>query len=583
MRLINTTTYQIEEFCGNDIPPYAILSHTWEQDEVNLQDFIRASKSTRRKKGYKKIMSTCKLAREAPGEGLKWAWVDTCCIDKTSSAELSEAINSMFQWYHNARVCYVWLWDLAAAKGKEEPGKVDGAELAKCRWFKRGWTLQELIAPRAIFFYDSEWKVRGNKGSLRGLLRDVTGIDEQVLRDSNHLANISIATRMFWASKRETSRIEDRAYSLLGILDVNMPLLYGERHRSFHRLQQEIIKQNTDLTILGWGHRLVSPQTVEPLDEIEDYPLRFVASSPSDFAISFGPLFQEFADMTIMATGAQVTVTLHAICDFTPSCTWMKCVCRGGRRHFLPFATQRSKTDFPGIHYGLELVQLGPDLFARTSRSVRTVEAFDLVKNEPLKVTRSIRLLLRRNTVEQRALDAKRLDNNYIFRTFAQSLGSLHNATMGEVLTSDASVVRAYPEERYNMAPQTWYLDWAPPPLQWGCVDAAMSWKGQTLFFGVAFSYAATARAARLFKKGRLGAKAEFTLTQLNSTAGSYDWDWAQRYFADELCPLREPGSARQQGLHDWNELEVDGKMIRVVVGAPDSSSLCIWLESVPG
>jgi hypothetical protein len=576
MRLIDTKTYKIEEFWGSDIPPYAILSHTWEEDEVNFQDFVRASKATRKKKGYKKILSTCKLARETR-DSLKWAWVDTCCIDKTSSAELSEAINSMFSWYHNARVCYVWLSDLPAAAKGEDSDKVDTAELAKCRWFTRGWTLQELIAPRTLFIYDADWNLRGNKGSLRAQLRDVTGIDERVLRDSNALASIPIATRMFWASKRQTSRLEDRAYSLLGIFDVNMPLLYGERHRSFHRLQEEIIKQNADLSILAWGRRLLSPQDDESIDETEDYPLRLVASSPSEYTIPFGQMLPDTAEIAVSSTGAKLRVTLHVFCEFAPSCTWMRCTCRGGRRHFLPFATERTKIDVPGSLYGLELVQLAPDLFARTSRGIRTVEARDIVKNEPLKVTRSIRLQLRRNMIEHRALTAVRLESNYILRTFADSLGSLQNATTGEVLTSHASVVRAYPEERYNMATQSWYLDWAPPALQWGCVDAALSWKGNTFYFGLVFSYASATRRARLFKGVRLGAKVEFILSQIDSTTSKYDWEWAQEYFAEFLNPRREHKGG--QDVLDWHDFEHSGRKLRVAVGAPDSSGLCVWLE----
>ncbi|QDS77536.1 hypothetical protein FKW77_000947 [Venturia effusa] len=242
MRLINTTTHELHDFPYHPMPEYAILSHTWGDDEVIFQEMTHSSRFS--KAGYTKIRGTCQLAIE---HGLQYAWIDTCCIDKSSSAELTESINSMFQWYKNAAVCYVYLQDLPVHVGFEEG-------LPKCRWLTRGWTLQELLAPENIEFFDEGWKRRGTKFDYVNNIADCSGIPVAVLRGERDMARCSVARRMAWASKRQTSRIEDQAYSLLGIFDVNMPMIYGEGPKAFRRLQEEIVKRNNDLIILAWDN-----------------------------------------------------------------------------------------------------------------------------------------------------------------------------------------------------------------------------------------------------------------------------------------------------------------------------------------
>ena len=198
-------------------------------------------RKARAKKGFSKVVETCRLARE---QGLGYAWIDTCCIDKSSSAELTEAINSMFNWYKEASICFAFLSDLPGSGGNSED------QLQRCRWFTRGWTLQELIAPKIVEFYDQGWQRRGTKKSLQQELSAITGIDLKILKDSNLLSTIPVARRMSWASNRKTSRVEDRAYSLLGIFDVNVPLIYGEGPKAFIRLQEEIMKQSNDLSLV---------------------------------------------------------------------------------------------------------------------------------------------------------------------------------------------------------------------------------------------------------------------------------------------------------------------------------------------
>ena len=254
MRLINTHDLRLEVFTGEDRPPYAILSHTWQadQDEVNLQEYQdeQLRPQLRDRPGFRKIEKVCELAREH--YKLKFAWVDTVCIDKTSSAELSEAINSMFNWYQHAAVCVVYLYDLEPQASAILPDM----GLGNCRWFTRGFTLQELIAPFKVNLYDREWQLIGNKENhdFARHLSKVSGVRLSVLEGRLELSEVPVAAKMSWASKRETKRPEDRAYCLLGIFDVNMPLLYGEGGvKAFLRLQEEIMKNNSDMSIFAWS------------------------------------------------------------------------------------------------------------------------------------------------------------------------------------------------------------------------------------------------------------------------------------------------------------------------------------------
>ncbi|OAG18683.1 HET-domain-containing protein, partial [Alternaria alternata] len=241
MRLLNTSTLQVEEFLQSQVPDYVILSHTWGSEEVTLQDIL--SNVAPSKKGFAKLIGCCKRAKD---DGFKYCWIDTCCIDKTSSAELSEAINSMYQWYKGACICYAYLEDVQG-----NPQLDDYKAFSKSRWFTRGWTLQELIAPGIVEFYNVSWVDIGTRSSLQKRLTGITGINEKILTGGNPL-NCPVAVRMSWAARRETSRVEDQAYCLLGIFGVNMALLYGEGHRAFLRLQEEILRIDEDYTLFAW-------------------------------------------------------------------------------------------------------------------------------------------------------------------------------------------------------------------------------------------------------------------------------------------------------------------------------------------
>jgi hypothetical protein len=230
-----------KDFVGDNIPEYAILSHTWGADieEVTFKDLIDSTGKD--KSGYKKI---CFCGEQARRDGLQYFWVDTCCIDKLSSAVLSEAIISMFRWYQNAAKCYVYLSDISRPAFDINKFNQLPWELAfrKSRWFTRGWTLQELLAPASVEFFSKDWEHLGDKKSLERLIYEITGIPVKALQGSP-LSKFSVTERLLWAEKRETTREEDKAYSLLGIFNIQIPVLYGEgRENASKRLREEIDK-----------------------------------------------------------------------------------------------------------------------------------------------------------------------------------------------------------------------------------------------------------------------------------------------------------------------------------------------------
>jgi hypothetical protein len=248
MRLINVETLCLEEFVSDVAPPYVILSHTWGNEEVSFQDFMTGNwrDDSTKQEGQEKIVRCCAAAA---AEGFAYVWVDTCCIDKTSSAELSEAINSMFRWYYASAICFAYLKDVNSSQSPD----MGEADFSKSRWFRRGWTLQELLAPIEVVFFGEDWEEIGTRKTLQSLIEKVTHIKGDVLQ-SRSWGQCSVAQRMSWAAGRETTRPEDEAYCLLGLFDVNMPLLYGEGRRAFFRLQTEIMKQTDDESIFAWSY-----------------------------------------------------------------------------------------------------------------------------------------------------------------------------------------------------------------------------------------------------------------------------------------------------------------------------------------
>ncbi|KAI5920724.1 heterokaryon incompatibility protein-domain-containing protein [Camillea tinctor] len=279
MRLLNVHTEKLHQFFDANTPPYAILSHTWSSggnDEVTFRDVnpdpcpwhtpptdadaepAAVAARYRNKPTYVPKVHGC--CRQALANGLEWIWIDTCCIDKSSSSELQESINSMYRWYERARVCYAYLADVDITTTTDVT-----SALQQSRWFTRGWTLQELIAPEHIEFFDCAWRPLGERGTLTAAISARTRVGEKYLRSAagrrvyvQQLAGV--AEKMSWAAGRVTTRQEDIAYCLLGLFGVAMPMLYGEGGpRAFARLQEEIMRRSKDQSILLAGYRIPRP------------------------------------------------------------------------------------------------------------------------------------------------------------------------------------------------------------------------------------------------------------------------------------------------------------------------------------
>ncbi|KAI0326376.1 hypothetical protein GY45DRAFT_1363932 [Cubamyces sp. BRFM 1775] len=277
MRLLDTHTGQFVENQDPESIRYAILSHVWDKDgEQSYQDVLQIWKKAVRDRLLStsgnpadpstptsildspelstKVKDLCALARK---HGHNFAWMDSCCIDKTSSAELTEAINSMYRYYRLADLCYAYLADVYDDPSTlpYRPSHKMLKRIKRTHWHTRGWTLQELVAPRRLVFLTRSWSIVDTRASLAYVLFQATGVDTCILTGDASLESISVARRMSWASKRTTTRVEDEAYSLMGIFGVYMPTIYGEGRDAFVRLQQEIIKTIPDQSIFAWGRQ----------------------------------------------------------------------------------------------------------------------------------------------------------------------------------------------------------------------------------------------------------------------------------------------------------------------------------------
>ncbi|KAK4160266.1 HET-domain-containing protein [Cladorrhinum sp. PSN259] len=296
MRLLNARTKKLEQFFGDNIPEYAILSHTWGPEELTYGEYMASGCLP----SNFKIDGCCSIAL---GQQLEYVWIDTICIDKSSSAELSEAINSMYEWYRKAMVCFAYLSDVScnASTPIADIASSD-SDFSRSRWFTRGWTLQELIAPRAVSFFNNQWELIGHKQqavshpsyrarrarradevSILTILRRITNIPLVVLDCQTPPASISVATRMTWAAKRQTTRREDMAYCLLGLFNINMTMLYGEGDRAFRRLQEEIIRTSDDESIFVWGFGCTTADALTRGNKLYIEADTLLASSPADF------------------------------------------------------------------------------------------------------------------------------------------------------------------------------------------------------------------------------------------------------------------------------------------------------------
>jgi len=251
MRLLNVSTLKFAKHDDDDKRPrYVVASHRWiDGAEVTFKDVEK--KRNTRNRGYAKIEAFARYIKENI-QSIEWLWVDTCCINNDSAAELSEAINLLFKWYRNAELCLAYIADVDAVEDK--------GSFRRSEWFKRGWTLQELLAPRTVVFVTSTWKVIGNKGASShgykgsavgpGLERDIatiTGIPEEILRNYEVSAGLSVEERLRWMDDRKTTREEDMSYALYGIFSVTPGANYGEEYKGARQRLLAAINQHNDI------------------------------------------------------------------------------------------------------------------------------------------------------------------------------------------------------------------------------------------------------------------------------------------------------------------------------------------------
>ncbi|KAL8766892.1 MAG: hypothetical protein Q9209_006440 [Squamulea sp. 1 TL-2023] len=252
IRLLNAESCTLKQFKDEQCPSYVIISHRWAEDpsdEVVFDDMARfhelaSSPAWRKAKSATKIAGACQRVLDDTNRTIKYLWMDTVCIKQDNPMELSTAINSMYRLYSEAEICFVYLPDYPSPEVQT---------LGQSDWFNRGWTLQELVAPRKVMFFDRHWNLMGDKKTLLKELASRTNIRELYLENNYRIPTASVSQRMSWMAGRKTTVPEDTAYCLLGIFDVNMPLLYGEgKERAFRRLQEEIMRSSDDHSLFAW-------------------------------------------------------------------------------------------------------------------------------------------------------------------------------------------------------------------------------------------------------------------------------------------------------------------------------------------
>ena len=308
MWFLDTDNLELKEFVDFPIPPYAVFSHTWGEEEISFHEMQSARKLAQVKAGYTKIVCFCELAR---ARGYRYAWMDTCCIDKRNSADLSEAINSMYRYYRDAGECLIYLSDVPTVVNDAISQQQQLNYFRASRWFTRGWTLQELVAPKIRTFFSRDWIPIDDKGDLVDLLAEITNIDPRLLRDRDLLSTFCTAKRMSWASTRQTTRSKDMAYCLMGIFNIHMTVIYGEGgERAFRRLQEEIIRTSFDQSIFVLRGNYESSG--------------LLAKRPSDFADTprlglWGPV--NLAPFTMTNVGLSVRMNITKI--RSPDRSWL--------------------------------------------------------------------------------------------------------------------------------------------------------------------------------------------------------------------------------------------------------------------
>lgn len=277
-------TWVLEDFSGPRVPFYAVFSHTWgsDEEEVKFEDLVNGQQTydSTSKSGFEKLRF---CHAQAEKDGLLYFWIDTCCIKKSDSSELQRSLASMFFWYQRATRCYALLSDVSIHDSDGASERKWERAFAKSRWFKRGWTLQELLAPSSVYFFSWENILIGDKKDLAATISNVTQIPDSAL-SGVEMSRFSKDERMAWTTGRTTTVPEDNAYCLIGIFDVELHMLYAEgdynkrKAAALNKLHKAIAESKIDntsnpefdvLSIGGadWGEmRTLSTSQLQSLD-----------------------------------------------------------------------------------------------------------------------------------------------------------------------------------------------------------------------------------------------------------------------------------------------------------------------------
>ncbi|MCJ1351809.1 MAG: hypothetical protein MMC33_001793 [Icmadophila ericetorum] len=283
MRLLHNRKLGLEfgEFNGEDPPSYAILSHSW-----RFRTKIFGTEKARTGLGYEKIVK-CKSGTS----NYDYFWIDTCCVDKTSSAELSEAINSMYLWYEKAAVCYVYLSDVQFTDPIET--------FKQSRWFTRGWMLQELIAPATVVFFSKDWERISEKRECLNIINDITAVPGRLLSSQAEPFEFSVAERMSWASNRLTTRVEDEAYSLMGLFGVE-PVIGNHQFTGLLAQRLKSFASSRNIHSMGiWGKGNVVGVTNRGI-HLKLYLIPTEGDDPRDFVAHLGCWYDSQREYTVV-------------------------------------------------------------------------------------------------------------------------------------------------------------------------------------------------------------------------------------------------------------------------------------------
>jgi hypothetical protein len=272
MRLLNVYNLKLVEFSDDKRPAYAIASHRWDEHEATFVD-VRDTQNTSTT-GYQKVKDFAKYVKDHVS-GVDWLWIDTCCINKDSTAELSKAINLMFEWYYQADVCLAYLRDVEEVR--------DELRFQQSEWFERGWTLQELLAPRVVVFLTRTWEVIGNKGastneykstnvgdSIEDAIAEITNVPREVLQEYQRSSQLSTQEKIQWMEGRKATEEEDLTYALFGILNVSLAVIYGERGRARDRLLA-VLREREELELRQARQYREISSWVSPTDPWENH------------------------------------------------------------------------------------------------------------------------------------------------------------------------------------------------------------------------------------------------------------------------------------------------------------------------